>query len=280
MSAIPAVATVQTSPLLRESNNRRYESLSKKINESYAFFRSGIPYTTCIKRLGGKITVPKIQPRNITEGIDQFRIAKEEIRDGKFLLLTGQTEERPLHSLQDKIVSEDLPQLKLNLLYAREIIQHVKGKIFFSSNFPNRGGKKPRQEQVWKYASTLDALRKQPEEVQFYLIEEKHVGNCHEMALLGYKYAQGVIPIKRMEIKGGDHEFLVIGEGPSSVICDPWADAYYPFFAAKMFLRNSLYRFECVGSTTYEAWALVEHLDEKKHSILVCIDKQSVRSKL
>lgn len=274
MSVVPVAATVQISPpLSKRPNNQQYESFSKKINESYSFFRLGMSYTTCLKRLGGRLTVQKIRPRNLTEGIDRFRIAKEELQNGKFLVLTGETEERALFTLQNEVDFEDLPQLKLNLLYAREIIQHVKGKIFFSPNFPNRDGKKPRQEQVWKQASVLNALRKQPEEIQPYIIEEQHVGNCLEMASLGYKYAEGIIPIKKMEIKDGDHQFLVIGEGPSSVICDPWADAYYPFCAAQMFLRNSLNRFECVGSTTYEAWALVELLDKQKHSIQACSEK-------
>lgn len=248
------------------------ESYIQKINKSFSLLRAGASFYACLQRLGGKAAMPRIHSYTLEEGIDRFRTAKEKHdKTTNCLILTGETEDRSLETLSKNIAPSTLPQLRLNLRYAKEITQYVQSKVFLSSNFADRTGKGYTLEQRQGYDKIIKFLRTQPEEIQLCLMAEQHIGNCREMASMGYRYAEGIVPIKKMEIEGGDHVFLIIGEEESSmVICDPWAGAYYPYSVAQQFLRNSKGCFECVGSRQYAIYASVEALDEKKHKIIRC----------
>lgn len=80
------------------------------------------------------------------------------------------------------------------------------------------------------------------------------LGNCYELALQALDYclmenekAEEKVRAEVFRLKGGDHVFLVIGRrygslendpktwGDDAVICDPWANKYYP---AKEYLQK------------------------------------------
>jgi hypothetical protein len=105
----------------------------------------------------------------------------------------------------------------------------------------------------------IEEMRKQSKESGYYLsrvdpvlkhFEERidnchklHIGNCHELALMGLYYILNTNPNTLAEvfcIQGGDHVFLVIGRkipsdasdpdtwGPDAFFCDPWSQKVYP----------------------------------------------------
>lgn len=72
------------------------------------------------------------------------------------------------------------------------------------------------------------------------LAEENGVGNCREMANVGYMHAKRVhplFPVQRALHEHEDHAFLLVGDDknkdpytPDSdvVVCDPWSGAVFP----------------------------------------------------
>lgn len=98
---------------------------------------------------------------------------------------------------------------------------------------------------------------------------ERKVGNCEEFSRVAFEYLrqQGVKPLHRISLKApGDHVFVVVGKfdkdsmsfhhhnnnplqwGPSSIVCDPWAEGLmndkrfgvYPTYLTKRYLTEVL----------------------------------------
>jgi hypothetical protein len=112
---------------------------------------------------------------------------------------------------------------------------------------------------------------------------KRKVGNCEEFSRVAFAYLkqQGVKPIHRIALREpGDHVFVVIGKfdkdsfsyyhhddnplqwGPSSVVCDPWAEGMmddkrygvYPTYLANKYLREVLSMIEIPGFYVKDAW--------------------------
>ena len=45
-------------------------------------------------------------------------------------------------------------------------------------------------------------------------------------------------PLHLSIVPEGNHEVLIIGEGDSAVICDPWMNCYYPQDRSNLYLRE------------------------------------------
>lgn len=112
----------------------------------------------------------------------------------------------------------------------------------------------------------------------------RKVGNCEEFSRVAFEYLrqQGVKPIHRIALSApGDHVFVVIGKfdkdslsfdhsaenplqwGPSSVVCDPWAEGLmndkrygvYPTYLAKRYLQEVLSMSEIRGFEVVDKWS-------------------------
>lgn len=111
----------------------------------------------------------------------------------------------------------------------------------------------------------------------------RKVGNCEEFSRVAFDYLrqQGVKPIHRISLSApGDHVFVVIGKfdkdsfsfyhhddnplqwGPSSIVCDPWAEGLtndkrygvYPTYLANRYLREVLSTSEIPGFEVVDKW--------------------------
>lgn len=97
------------------------------------------------------------------------------------------------------------------------------------------------------------------------------VGQCGEMAAIAWcfikkKYSDIKIThyiLQNIQIQNANHEFLMIGEGLSAVICDPWLEKAYPEQFITSCLHNSM-------GTTYRT---VLTRFNPKFEVLVPIEK-------
>lgn len=95
-------------------------------------------------------------------------------------------------------------------------------------------------------------------------IRSARTGSCALMATLAVAICpRGVI----CTIRGGNHLFVLLGEGENAVIIDPWAEDVYPFAHLKDHLKNFI-DFPRNGDKP-----LVERFDPNAHSISIYTEK-------
>ena len=191
----------------------------------------------------------------ITDAISQKKeivpFSKNYIFQWQFIgTLDGQIK-YPAHQISEKVCG--------HLDLAKKIVEYIQKTILFSTNyhckfFPELTGgalddfnqKSALFGLVRKYnTSKLDEI------VGFAM--KYNMGNCSEMAAVGFKYAKTHLPdvnVEIFQIQKGDHVFLVLGRDPNSdpsdyknwgadtVICDPWAKAYYPVDQLEKYLMD------------------------------------------
>lgn len=144
--------------------------------------------------------------------------------------------------------------LSQNFQIARELICYVNEKVPYSSNFLSRSksirsGKKPiLKELVCKihcrsashfkkhFDFSLKSLRKRVIITTCYKI-----GNCTELADVGYFYALKKYPEKEKSISVicfGNHAFMTLGSGQDQIVVDLWSSSYYPIDQIETYLYD------------------------------------------
>ncbi|MBM3192430.1 MAG: hypothetical protein FJZ63_07270, partial [Chlamydiae bacterium] len=148
---------------------------------------------------------------------------------------------------------DDYVKLIANLKTAESIIQYVKSQSIFSDNFMQRSflnefpAEIPEQKEQ-EVHGLLRKIRKMEDSKGCVASYQAKIGNCSELTMIAYAYAQIAHPttvaeVFKLDIK--DHVFLVLGRGSSnpitdwkvsSVVCDPWTQTFYPAFLLHHFL--------------------------------------------
>lgn len=141
-------------------------------------------------------------------------------------------------------------KLAKHLEVSKKIIDFVHQRIFISRNYPNRS------ETCYipdHYLETvLQYVREaEPKDQRLERVVRLKIGNCGEMASLGLSCPEAKSTATEIcDILPGDHRFLIVGRDLSTdpkkpeswnkdaVICDPWANAYYPISKMPEFLYN------------------------------------------
>lgn len=157
------------------------------------------------------------------------------------------------------------PELLINLNLADALIQEVQEKIPHSPNYCSRTFKadgvngKELRNMVIKYEMNQMTRGRKSIVEKVRIFEKLKMGVCEELALAGMFYAWKKDPYQRIEMAGiidGRHTFLVIGRekesnsadyktwGKNCVICDPWANKYYPVAEVESELYDFLYTLE------------------------------------
>lgn len=231
------------------------------------------PFRTYSKRglryqIGPIPTVPKLSRAiRLSDGISTYVVAEERVQWG-YRTLTGRVREIPLGSLSH-LEPEEERALKQNLQAAQEIMRYVQKIVFVSWNFLDRCEsyrELPANERKQRCTMARDLLNQMRAlENSQELAKKFNIGNCYEMASIGYDYAKGRIQIAKAKLWSGDHFFLIIGGDNSAVICDPWMGAYYPFSEKESYLRNY------VGLDEEEFHTQVEPFDPKHHAIVITL---------
>ncbi|GEM_PF-2230236 len=160
-------------------------------------------------------------------------------------ILTGTVHEwlvQPVNSLMSEHIE-----------LGKKIIAFVNERIFYSANYPNRRKDSPSLPDLERMLGFIRADGIDLEE-SLDRAAKLHVGNCVEMAEIGFRYPKtGGVRIEKAEIDNGDHWFLIIGRNlssdprmiaswdPETVICDPWASACFPANLHKHLLKDFLY---------------------------------------
>lgn len=157
--------------------------------------------------------------------------------------------------------------LARNLTLSREIIEFVGKRVIFSDTYPNRQSFGFIINNFWitTFYQLRCYVREVPGTKSLNRVETTKAGNCYEMANLGLLYPSGSVNVELFELKDPcDHIFLVVGRdpktnpenpsewNPETVICDPWAQAYYPASRYTEFLMNYKGLVEVDGG--YRTW--------------------------
>jgi hypothetical protein len=87
------------------------------------------------------------------------------------------------------------------------------------------------------------------------------IGQCREMTLAAYVIARSIVSCICASIARGDHSFLIIGEQPNEVVCDPWSGAVYPWQEHGQYLRSMV-------GVTRDAQTVVEPFRPNHHSVV------------
>lgn len=175
-------------------------------------------------------------------------------------------------------------ELKKNFELAEEIFDYVTEKVPHSANFNSKTLNRddPRDRNIarrlnkaydnikYNQQDTISKLMTISNNLYYITanvvlakeIEQIHVGNCFDLAIVGEVYAWKKHPdknVERMNIKHGCHGFLLIGRPPhisledlatdrkNYVILDIWAEKYYPL----EFIEKELYDMIAVGRSYY-----------------------------
>lgn len=108
---------------------------------------------------------------------------------------------------------------------------------------------------------------------------EHPIGNCSEMATVGFQYAKTIscpYTIEMFSIINGDHWFLVIGRkegsdpndfqtwGDAAVVCDSWASDCYSATLISVRLRNYL---KCIDDPLFGRVTQAEAFDSKRQML-------------
>lgn len=197
---------------------------------------------------------------------------------------------------------KDHLKLNHNLSIGKNIIQHVQAIVWYSANHMQRARVlgyckedhiKQQMEEVISKTSLHQEQADNSDDISVKLAKSSHIGNCLEMALVGYRYAKDVFSDDQVDvfcIHEGDHVFLVIGRGlgeePSdykswelgAVVCDPWSGSCYPAVKIDQFLMD-LKKVDCSNEIsipivapfdpTYQSLKLFKCNFEDEHSKLV-----------
>jgi len=182
--------------------------------------------------------------------------------------------------LEKKTIRSSSPLLELNLKLGKEIVDYVRKEVPISSNYHLTP---ITIEEYYKRSVLLDSIRDRIRNYDFSLsakiIKKGGIGNCGELAIVGYQYAKEKnIPIQRVTINGGDHTFLGIGLpssfsdrsswGEEVVICDPWNRGVYP----AIFLESYLKSFVMCDEIDGEIVSIVESFNPNIHTLSLMED--------
>ncbi len=135
-----------------------------------------------------------------------------------------------------------------NLKLAKKMNDKVRNIITHSSNYIARNPEASpfHVEKMLKEINLEIEMAEVKKEREWYqysanLFMKYNIGNCGAMTIVGgmnCREPDSKIPIYICFIPNGNHQVLVIGQGESAVVCDPWSNCFYPLDRRKLYLRK------------------------------------------
>lgn len=190
---------------------------------------------------------PQTQPYEIDSFWKKFRLQLMGISQIYILTESPYRQTLQYHDLPEET---DILEIQKNMQIAEQINRVLHSKLQITSpNFPTR------KTDLWRDSKDIEGLItpskltdlkhtlgsiRMLKDTNKILTEavRKKIGNCGELAFLGYHTIRSTypqMPVKCVSIDKGDHCFVIIGSNNNRVVLDIWANAFFVLNEKKWF---------------------------------------------